>query len=119
MGPFDLVSTSHTPGVASEIRRIDITWTPAVDAGSGLVGSAWAVTGAASWTCDQMATFEGDITSLTTPELADGRWYVHLCSVDALGHWGDVVTAGPYVIRPLFSDGFESGSTSAWSTTVE
>jgi hypothetical protein len=59
-----------------------------------------------------------ETVSLTTSELPDGSWYVHLCPVDAVGNWGDVVTAGPYLIAPLFADDFESGAASAWSAMV-
>jgi hypothetical protein len=94
-----------------------MVWTPATDPGSGLDGYAWEVAPAATWTCDQVKDLEEGATSLTTPEIGDGVWYVHLCAGDNVGLWGDAVTAGPYLICPLFADGFESGGTAAWSST--
>ena len=117
-GPFDLTSTSHTPGEPTCDRTVDMVWTAATDMGSGLDGYAWAVTGTAAWACDGVKDLEEGATSFTTPELADWVWYVHLCASDNLGHWGEVVSAGPYPICPLFWDDFESGDTSAWSAVV-
>jgi hypothetical protein len=117
-GPFDLESTSHVPGTASEIHAIEMVWAQATDSGSGPAGFAWAVTGASEWICNQSSTLGPETGSLTTPELPDGSWYIHLCPVDAVGNWGDVVTAGPYLIAPLFADDFESGTASAWSAMV-
>jgi hypothetical protein len=73
------------------------------------------VNGAAAWACDQVKDIAEDGTSLTTARLGDNSWYLHLCATDAVGNWGSVVTAGPYLIGTLFVDGFESGNSSAWS----
>jgi len=66
----------------------------------------------------QVKDLEEGETALTTFELGDWVWYLHLCAVDNLGQWGAVVSSGPYPICPLFADDYESGDTSAWSVTV-
>jgi len=117
-GPTDLYSTSHTPGEASCDRFVDLSWTAATDAGSGLDGYAWALTFNHEWTCDQVKDLEEGATALTTPELGDWVWYLHVCAADNLGQWGEVVSSGPYPICPLFWDDFEDGTTDAWSAVV-
>ena len=117
-GPTNLVSTSHTPGVDSDDRSVDMAWTAATDSASGLDGYGWAVTGSPTWTCDQVKDLEQGAATSTTPDLADGVWWFHLCAADNLGNWGAVASAGPYTIGFVFVDGFESGDTSAWSSTV-
>jgi hypothetical protein len=97
---------------------VDLVWSPATDGGSGLDGYAWAVTGGSGWNCDGVKDLEEGATSLTTADLADNVWYFHICAADNLGNWGAVVTAGPYLIWPLFADDFESGDTLAWSNAV-
>jgi len=117
-GPTDLVSTSHTPGVASDDPSVDMAWTAATDSSSGLDGYGWAVTGSPAWTCDQVKDLEQGATTFTTPDLADGVWWFHLCAVDNVGNWGAEASAGPYPIGAIFADGFESGDTAAWSAAV-
>ncbi len=117
-GPSGLTSTSHTPGGQSCDRSVDLVWTAAQDTLSGLDGYAWAATGTPVWTCDQVKDFEEGASSFSTPDLGDGRWYLHLCASDNAGNWGAVDRAGPYAICPIFMDGFESGETSAWSSSV-
>ncbi len=117
-GPSGLTSTSHIPGGQSCDRSVDLVWTAAQDTLSGLDGYGWAATQTSAWTCDQVKDLEEGVTTFTTPDLADGRYYVHLCARDNAGNWGAVASAGPYAICPIFVDDFESGDTSAWSSVV-
>jgi CSLREA domain-containing protein len=94
--PSGLSSTSHSSGVPSCDRSVDMAWGAATDSGSGIDGYGWEISANSTWTCDQVKDLEESATSFTTPDLADGIWYVHLCAVDNAGNWGPVVSAGPY-----------------------
>jgi len=99
-------------------RGVDLVWSPALDAGCGLDGYAVEVSTSALWNCDRVKDLEEGASSLSTPDLGDDAWYVHLCASDNLGTWGEAVSAGPFVVNGLFADGFEDGSASRWSETA-
>jgi hypothetical protein len=91
-----LTSSSHPVGVPTADATVDLTWTDAADATSGVAGYGLEVSASPTATCDQVQATTGP--SFTTPPLADGAWYAHVCAVDAAGNWGDVATGGPFVI---------------------
>lgn len=94
-----LASTSHTPTVPSSDNTIDVSWSPATDATSGLDGYSLLWTTSATATPNTTKDIEQNVTSRTSPALADGSWYFAIRPVDNAGNW-DTFTArvGPFVI---------------------
>ncbi|MCP4895549.1 MAG: hypothetical protein GY906_01130, partial [bacterium] len=115
----DLFSPSHPLSTPTANETIDMTWTAATD-NVGVVGYGYEFSASSSWTCDQAQDTAG--TSATSLPLSDGAWYFHICAADDVGNWGAVISAGRYWVDMtgsiVFLDGFESGDTSAWSSTV-
>jgi hypothetical protein len=91
-----LTSSSHPVGVPTANATVDLTWTDAADATSGVAGYGVELSTSPSWSCDQAQ--DTTATGYTTPPLADGAWYAHVCAMDAAGNWGDVATGGHFVI---------------------
>jgi DNA-binding beta-propeller fold protein YncE len=99
--PTDLVSTSHVIGVDSNDSVIVMSWTPAVDIPpglSGVAGYAYAFEPGAGWTCNPAATLQGGATGVSSSPLANGSYFFHICTVDAVGNWSSAATIGPYTI---------------------
>ena len=101
--PVDPVVTSpsHTVGVWSNDPMIDIEWSDAADAGSGLSGYSYewsTVPDTLPDTVQDMA-HGADPHTLTSPSLPEGgNHYFHLRSKDAAGNWTDTVHLGPFQI---------------------
>ena len=97
-----LVSTSHDS--PSSDPRITMAWGPATDppAGSGyasgLAGYSWAFLATDVAECD--GALEGDGLTVTSPILAVGTWYFHICSVDLAGNLGNTRVSPPLIIEP-------------------
>jgi chitodextrinase len=109
MGPFRIdtaapssptaSSWSHTPGIPSADRTIDIAW-QAVDSTSGLAGYSLAWSTEPSAVPDTLA--DTTETSATGPQLADGDWWFHVRARDGAGNWGDAAHLGPFrIATPL------------------
>jgi N-acetylneuraminic acid mutarotase len=96
--PGSLASPSHTVGVASGDPTIEVTWTAATDAASGVNGYAVLFDANPTAACDQVVDQNGAATGATSNPLASGTWYAHVCAVDTAGNWGTVAHAGPYTI---------------------
>jgi hypothetical protein len=96
--PASLASTSHVVGVPSLDGTIDMSWAPGTDASSGVDGYAFSFDNDAAWTCDQVKDVEESVTTATSPTLAPGSWYFHVCTRDNAGNWSGAATAGPYTI---------------------
>jgi len=92
----DLFSQSHPIGVPTAVVTVDVTWTAAADATSGVAGYGLEFSTSPSWSCDQVQ--DTTATSSASEPLADGSWYVHVCAVDLAGNWGEVASAGPLVV---------------------
>lgn len=86
--------------VQSADRTVDVAWTAALDAHSGLDGYAICWNQQADVGPAQTKTLEETVTSLTSASLADGEsWYFHVRSVDIAGNWDDdFATIGPFFI---------------------
>jgi subtilisin family serine protease len=98
--PVDPVieSTSHQPGVASHDRTVDVRWSAATDAGSGVDGFSYLWDRAPGTLPDAVKDAEETTTSTTSPALADGRWYFHIRTRDNAGNWSGGRHLGPFVI---------------------
>ncbi|MEM9557575.1 MAG: 6-bladed beta-propeller [Acidobacteriota bacterium] len=95
--PLDFASTSHIVGVASPDPTLDLTWSPANDAGSGVDGYALVVD-RQLLSCDQVADLDAGTTHVTSQPLDDDDWFVRFCTVDQVGNWSAGTTLGPFVI---------------------
>jgi hypothetical protein len=95
----NLSSTSHSEESPSSDSSIDIEWTAATDNLSGVAGYAVEFSTSATWTCDQVQ--DTTATSMTSTALSDGPWYAHVCAADEAGNWGDVASAGPFIIDTI------------------
>ncbi len=95
--PGTVSSSSHDGGVTND-PTIDVAWGAATDAGSGVASYRIGFTTTpAPPACGALPQTAGD-TSTTSPPLAAGTWYFHVCAVDLAGNWGAVTTGGPYTI---------------------
>ncbi|MEM7479610.1 MAG: beta-propeller fold lactonase family protein [Acidobacteriota bacterium] len=98
--PADLASASHGGGAPVADDTIDVTWTAATDNLSGVAGYSAVFDFDPANTCAETQDI-GPVTGLTSPPLADGSWYIHLCAVDEAGNWSDPVTLGPLVVEAV------------------
>ncbi len=95
-----LSSTSHEPGVPSSDNTVQVGFTGAFDAVSGVDGFSYAWTTSPSTVPDQTKEAEQNATSATSPPLADGdsHWF-HLRTRDNAGNWSAPSHLGPFVIE--------------------
>ncbi len=96
-----LMSTSHPLGDTSTNQVIDIVWDASSDATSGLAGYAVEFDQSSDWGCDQVADAVAGATGTSSPTLADGTWYAHVCAGDEAGNWTAAATSGPYAISTV------------------
>ncbi|MEM7049878.1 MAG: beta-propeller fold lactonase family protein [Acidobacteriota bacterium] len=96
--PADLASPSHGSGAPEADDTIDVTWTAASDNLSGVAGYSAVFDRLSDNTCGESENL-GPVVSWTSPVLADGTWYFHLCAVDEAGNWSDPMTLGPLVVE--------------------
>jgi hypothetical protein len=105
--PIDPVldSTSHDPEVISHDRTVDITWSGAADALSGVDGFSFLWDASPSSVPDQTKGAEETATGTTSPPLAEGNdhWF-HLRTVDNAGNWTGTAHLGPFWIDQPFTD---------------
>lgn len=93
-------SNSHSPGDWSSDNTIQVSWSGATDAHSGINGYSWI------WTTSSGSipntSLSGTGTSMTSDALASGSsWYFHVRSQDNAGNWGSTATVlhyGPFKI---------------------
>ncbi len=97
--PVAILSTSHSVGVPSADRTIDMSWSAATDGASGVDGYSILFDALASTACDQVKDVEETTLSTTSASLADGTWYFHLCTRDNAGNWSSAAHAGPYIVE--------------------
>ena len=96
--PGGVSSPTHPPGKWAHARKVSVLFTPPVDGGSGADGISYSWTQSASSIPGQVADLEETATALTSPALANGRWFLHLRTVDAVGNWSDAAHHGPYLV---------------------
>jgi hypothetical protein len=95
--PTDFTS-SHWPGVWEDDNTVDVEWDGATDATSGV----WRYSYVFNTYCDLPDTvvdLEATDKQVTSPELADGEWYLSVRTRDQAGVWSpDAACDGPYRI---------------------
>ena len=94
--PGAVSSSSHDGGSTND-PTIDVAWGAATDVLSGIDGYSFFWNGV-DQDCDFTIDSDFDERSTTSPPLAAGSWYFHVCAVDLAGNWGAVATGGPYTI---------------------
>lgn len=100
--PIDpnLRSTSHTPGVASIDRTVDVAFEGAADNQSGVDGFSFAWDRQPAALPDAVKDAEETAGGTTSPSLGNGRWWFHLRTRDNAGNWTSTRHLGPFVIVP-------------------
>ena len=96
--PDGVSSATHPPGKWARAREVSVAFAPPVDGGSGAVGISYSWTQSDSSIPGQEIDVEATATELTSPALANGIWYLHLRTVDAVGNWSDAAHHGPYLV---------------------
>lgn len=95
--PGTVSSSSHDGGVTND-STIDVAWGAATDAGSGVASYRIGFTTTpAPPACGALPQTAGD-TSASSPPLAVGSWYAHVCAVDAADNESSSATGGPFII---------------------
>jgi chitodextrinase len=92
-------SPSHQVGGASADRTIDVAWSGASDAQSGLDGFAVSWTQGMAGSPPTVKNVEETVSRVTSPQLAVGAWWFNIRAVDNAGNWSDAVSVGPFSIR--------------------
>jgi len=98
---IDLHSTSHSINTWSMDCTIDINWTAAQDATSGLNGYSTQWSHFSDTLPDKIKDIEYNITNITSHSLSTANdWYFHIRSVDNAGNWNGTAThIGPFYIN--------------------
>ena len=112
--PTSLVSTSHVTGAWSADNTVDVRWSGASDARSGVGGYSIAWNQQPSTVPDGVKDI-GAITATTSAALGDGDWYVHLRAVDRAGNWA--AAAGARHLGPFRIDRTAPGNPTALVST--
>jgi hypothetical protein len=99
VNPSSLSSSSHPDDTPSNDDTVEVQWSGASDAGSGLDGFSY-VWDSVPTTVPPTAKNADDVpSSATSPALATGSWYFHLRTRDKAGNWSaGAVHLGPFVI---------------------
>ena len=98
-GPADVHSTTHTPGVPNDANIVTMVWSAATDDGSGMDAYVLSFDHSPAAACPASGTtLPAAVEQISSPALADGAWYFHLCARDVAGNTGTPVVRGPYLI---------------------
>ena len=92
-------SPSHRVGGVSADRTIDVAWSGASDAQSGLDGYAVSWTLGRAGTPPTVKNLEETASRVTSARLGVGAWWFNIRAVDNAGNWSDAVSVGPFSIR--------------------
>ena len=92
-------SPSHQVGGASADRTIDVAWSGASDAQSGLDGYAVSWTLGRAGSPPTVKSLEETVSRVTSPQLGVGAWWFNIRAVDNAGNWSEAVSVGPFSIR--------------------
>jgi len=99
--PTGLSSPSHTPGVWSTSRQVQVVWSGAADDRSGVAGYSVVWDSAPNTLPDTVLDLPAEVTTTTSSPLADGKnHYFHLRTVDNAGNW----TTGAVHLGPFWID---------------
>lgn len=93
-----VTSPSHTPGVPSPDTTVDVVFTGATDALSGVDGFSFHWDTGPTSVPDTVKDAEETAVGTTSPSLPAGSHWFHLRTRDNAGHWTSTVHAGPFSI---------------------
>ncbi|HWM13440.1 MAG TPA: hypothetical protein VNO56_03090 [Gaiellaceae bacterium] len=96
--PTRVRSTDRKVGKWSRDREVSIVFDAASDGGSGVDGISYSWTRTAASAPDTSKDAEETATGITSPSLANGRWFLHIATVDNLGHWSQADHYGPFLV---------------------
>jgi hypothetical protein len=98
--PTNLDSQSHALGTWSTSNAVQVSWSGAQDEDSGLAGYSVVWDMAPDTLPDMILDLGADVTSMTSPPLADGKGhYFHLRTGDRAGNWtATALHLGPFWI---------------------
>jgi subtilisin family serine protease len=91
------VSSTHATDWSND-NTVDVAWSGASDAGSGVDGFSYEWSQSAATAPDTVKDAEETATGTTSPPLADGQWWFHLRTGDNAGNWTAPVRLGPFKI---------------------
>jgi hypothetical protein len=117
--PIDpsVISTSHTISTWSNDNTIDMSWSGATDALSGVAGYSYLFDTNTTTIPDTVS--EGTGTSTTSSPLGSGNsYYFHLRTEDSAGNWTSTVHVGPFFIDTSDPTVSATGSSTGWQTSV-
>jgi subtilisin family serine protease len=101
LGPSDLHSTTHTPGVPALRQSLTVAWSAATDSLSGLEGYLVAVNALSSHNPIGTPSLAPDATSYTTlVDPSESALYLHVRAKDVAGNYGATQSIGPFLIVP-------------------
>lgn len=99
VNPSSLSSSSHPDDTPSNDATVDVQWSGASDAGSGLDGFSYVWDSVPATVPPTAKNADETPSSATSPTLATGSWYFHLRTRDKAGNWSaGAVHLGPFVI---------------------
>jgi Ca2+-binding RTX toxin-like protein len=96
--PADVRSTDHSVGKWSSDREVSIAFDAATDGGSGVDGISYSWTTAPTSSPDASKDAEETATGITSPSLGNGRWFLHIATVDNVGNWSSTDHYGPFLV---------------------
>jgi hypothetical protein len=96
--PARVRSTDHTTGKWSRDREVSIVFDAASDGGSGVDGISHSWTTAPTSDPDGSKDAEETATGITSPTLGNGRWFLHIATVDNVGNWSSTGHYGPFLV---------------------
>lgn len=93
-----LTPSSHQPGIASDLTTVTVDLSGSGDQLSGVAGYSVSWSKETTRLPDEVMDIAVSATSVTSPVLAPGTWYLNLRTVDAAGNWTSTAHAGPFII---------------------
>jgi hypothetical protein len=96
--PTRVRSTDRKVGTWSRDREVSIVFGAASDGGSGVDGISYSWTRTAASDPDTSKDAEETATEITSPSLGNGRWFLHIATVDNVGRWSQADHYGPFLV---------------------
>src|ERR687891_405197 len=96
--PTAVRSTDHAVGRWSRDRTISIVFDAASDGGSGVDGISYVWTSEPTSDPDLSKDAEETAAEITSPSLGNGRWFLHIATVDNVGNWSGTRHHGPFLV---------------------
>ena len=92
------LATTLPPATPTSSNTIAVTLTDVSDLGSGVGGFSYQWDNDPAGAPDAVRDAGAETTTVTSPVLPDGSWYLHVRTVDAAGNWGETAHVGPFLI---------------------